>query len=157
MTDDRIFLNSLCHFTVRRGEFWLALHGGALHHSLVTQVARTAALRSRDPRWIPLCPKPHFSHTALSIVSLAFIPASSPISCVPTHSGALETSLSCTFRPNSLIYPDISVMPTERRARVRSACRHPQSVFLFPLAALSLKHCFACPFISAAWAGLLTE
>ena len=35
-----------------------------------------------------------------------------------------RTSLSCTFRPNSLIYPDISVMPTERRARVRSACRH---------------------------------
>ena len=28
------------------------------------------------------------------------------------------------FRPNSLIYPDISVMPTERRARVHSACRH---------------------------------
>ena len=76
------------------------------------------------PKMAPALPLTSLSHTALSIVSLAFIPASSPISCVPTHSGALETSLSCTFRPNSLIYPDISVMPTERRTRVRSACRH---------------------------------
>ena len=75
------------------------------------------------PKMAPALPLT-FPHTALSIVSLAFIPASSPITCVPTHSGALQTSLSCTFRPNSLIYRDISDMPTEHRARVCSACRH---------------------------------
>ena len=59
--------------------------------------------------------------------SLAFNPASSTIPFILTHSGALELHFRALFRPNSLINPDISVMPTERRARVRSACRRSNS------------------------------
>ena len=57
------------------------------------------------PKMAPALPLTSLSHTALSIVSLAFIPASSPISCIPTHSGALETSLSCTFPPEFFNLP----------------------------------------------------